>query len=383
MQSLEEFKQQEIQRIKEKNEAGILETQNAEFLIKLIQKTGNAKEVLQLVALGINYKRKGFHFDVRLEKSTRNISYLKRREDLSFSQEKLTHKLIIGDNYPALLNLLISYDNAITRDNLLSMLFARLTFLRELLCEDGVIFISIDDNEQANLKLLCDEIFGEGNFIENFIWIKNATKNLSKTTSNTHEYILCYAKDKSIAEQSSFFRIKKPVFDEVQAILAKATKDKLSKEQTTKMLKDFYKANKHLKGITLYEFVEFKEGRYQAYCISDISAPLATGKAATYELLHLITKKPCKIPATGWRFTQETMEKMIKENLIEFYENESKVPRVKRFLDSVGTNVMKSYIENFTDGKKELNRIFGESPFDNPKPTTPANNDSTGGYLAA
>lgn len=156
----------------------------------------------------------------------------------------------------------------------------------------------------------------------------------------------------------------------MQEILEKATKDNLSLEQTQKLLKNFYKENKHLKGISSYEFVEFREGRYQAYTISDISAPLSTGKAATYEILHPLTKKPCKTPATGWRFTSETMDKMIEQGLIEFYENESKVPRVKRFLDTVATNVMRSYFEDFTDGKKELNAIFKESPFDNPKPTT-------------
>ena len=310
--------------------------------------------------------------------------------------QEITHTLIIGDNYPALLNLLIryknkikviyidppygkddmgqfaetNYHNAITRDNLLSMLYPRLQLARELLKDDGVIFCSIDDRNQAYVKCLFDEVFGEGNFVCNFIWIKNSTKNLSKTTSNNHEYILCYAKNKSEVEQNEGFRLKKPGFDEVKALLARATQEKLSKEQTQKLLKDFYKANKHLKGITSYSSVEFKDGRYQAYTISDISAPKSTGKAATYEILHPLTKKPCKTPATGWRFTRETMDKMIAEGLIEFYESETKVPRVKRFLDSVETEVIKSYIEDFTDGKKELNSIFVECPFDNPKPTT-------------
>ena len=74
----------------------------------------------------------------------------------------------------------------------LTFMYPRLKLAYDLLTDDGVIFISIDEHEIENLLLLCNDIFGEDNFIENFIWIKNATKNLSKTTSTNHEYILCY-----------------------------------------------------------------------------------------------------------------------------------------------------------------------------------------------
>ena len=257
-----------------------------------------------------------------------------------------------------------------THSGWLSFMLPRLKLARDLLKEDGVIFISIDDNEQANLKLLCDEIFGEDNFIENFIWVKNATKNLSKTTSNNHEYILCYAKDKIIVEQSNYFKIKKPGLDEVREIVKKATQEKLSKEETQKMLLDFYKENPHLKGISQYKYVDYNNNSYKVYRISNISAPISTGKAATYEVLHPITKKPCKMPIAGWRFTRQSMDKMIKNNLIEFFDNETKVPQVKIFLDTVEKDIIKSNIEDFTDGKKELGRLFTDSPFDNPKPTT-------------
>ena len=67
--------------------------------------------------------------------------------------------------------------------------------------DDGVIFISIDDNEQANLKLLCDEVFGEDNLVDNFIWKKRKTQqNLSKWTASAHEYILMYAKSKELCK---------------------------------------------------------------------------------------------------------------------------------------------------------------------------------------
>lgn len=75
----------------------------------------------------------------------------------------------------------------------LNMIYPRLKVARDLLTDDGVIFISIDDNEQANLKKICDEIFGEDNFITSLIWAAGR-KNDSKYISVSHEYILCYVR---------------------------------------------------------------------------------------------------------------------------------------------------------------------------------------------
>lgn len=80
--------------------------------------------------------------------------------------------------------------------NWLNMMYPRLQLARELLTEDGVIFISIDDNEQSNLKLLCDDVFGEENFIADFIWKSKLGKvGTTSTVSATHEYIICYSKN--------------------------------------------------------------------------------------------------------------------------------------------------------------------------------------------
>lgn len=82
-----------------------------------------------------------------------------------------------------------------THSGWLSFMLPRLKLARDLLREDGVIFISIDDNEQANLKILCDEIFGEENFVGQIIWLKGNAQNDADTIQSNQEYILCYAKD--------------------------------------------------------------------------------------------------------------------------------------------------------------------------------------------
>lgn len=206
----------------------ILEPANAELLKKLIGKADTPDEAHDIAILGTTYKRTGFHFDKRLEPLGDTIHYFKKNEALSFQTDpsRPTHKLIIGDNYPALQNLLIqyrgrvnviyidppygkdsmgefaktNYQNAITRDNLLSMLYPRLLLAKQLLADDGVIFCSIDDRNQAYVKCLFDDVFEERNFVGMFMWYKSETPpNLSKKIKKNLEYILCYqkVKDKS------------------------------------------------------------------------------------------------------------------------------------------------------------------------------------------
>jgi len=171
----------------------ILEQSNFDLLKKLVEKADTLDEAIKIAELGTTYKRTGFHFDKRLEKQDNTISFFKKNSEISFETDKnaITHKLIVGDNYPALLNLLIeykgkidviyidppygkdnmgefaqtNYNNAITRDNLLSMLYPRLWLAKQLLSDEGVIFCSIDDKNQAYVKCLFDEVFEEKNFV--------------------------------------------------------------------------------------------------------------------------------------------------------------------------------------------------------------------------
>ena len=256
----------------------------------------------------------------------------------------------------------------------LNMMYPRLKLARDLLTDDGVIFISIDEHEVCNLQKLCDDIFGFENFIENFIWIKNSTKNLSKTTSTNHEYILCYSKNKSSIENKLIFKVRKPGIDEVNQIIEKANSEKWSVFQTEQKLKEFYKSRKDLKGISMYNKVELRKCEdseqkdYQLYTLSDLSAPNPIGSSNKYEVIHPKTGLPCKAPSRGWAFTRETMNKLIKENLIYFYDDEKKIPRYKRFLDNVENETTKSTFEDFYDGKKQLINLFdGKTLFPNSK----------------
>ena len=191
-----------------------------------IENADTLDEAIKIAELGTTYKRTGFHFDKRLERTSNTIAYFKKNEELSFTTDEnaLTHKLIIGDNYPALLNLLIeyrgkidviyidppygkdsmgsfaetNYDNAITRDNLLSMLYPRLYVAKQLLSDSGVIFCSIDDKNHAYVKCLFDEVFEESSFLFN---IPRQTKKGGKTTvtiASNNDYIIAYTESLDI-----------------------------------------------------------------------------------------------------------------------------------------------------------------------------------------
>ena len=222
-ETLKESRASLLADIDKRVEDHILEPTNAELLKKLIRQADDIDEAMMIAALGTTYKRTGFHFDKRLEKLGKDIRYFKKNESLSFHTDKKrpTHKLIIGDNYEALQNLLIeyrgrisviyidppygkdsmgefaqtNYENAITRDNLLSMLYPRLLLAKQLLADDGVIFCSIDDKNQAYVKCLFDEVFGENSFVASFLWKRTDTSpSLSNKVRKKMEYVLCYVK---------------------------------------------------------------------------------------------------------------------------------------------------------------------------------------------
>ena len=330
--------------------------------------------------------------------------YLSEREELKIlNDENAKHNILIeGDNYHALKLLQYTHagkidviyidppyntgkndfvynDRYVDKEDVyrhskwLNFIVCRLKLAKELLSEKGVILISIDENEYAQLKMICDDIFGEENYVENFVWVKNSTKNNSKTTSTNHEYILCYAKNvKTVKGILEMFRIKKEGIDEIRRIKNDFLKTDLTiysapNKELERVIRDFYRKNPHLKGISSYKWVD---EQYNIYASDNTSSPNGNGKI--FDVIHPITNKSCKIPNGGWRYSEEEFYNRINKNEIIFGKDENTVPRYKRFLEDVDTNVMKSIIFNNDDGEKELQNIFSlsKSPFNNPKPSS-------------
>lgn len=203
-----------------------------------------------------------------------------------------------------------------------NMIYSRLMLARNLLMEDGVIFISIDDNEQDNLKKICNEVFGASNFIAEFVIASNSSKNNSKFVSITHEYVICYAKEKDVLPAP-------------WAVLRNNT-DEFKKRATALMESGLgiESIHKELLSLTKYpRFYEFdhytyvdKRGPFRA---SDLTAP---GSKAYYDIIHPLTGKPCKTGTRGWAYSQEAMSDLIKTDYVLFGIDETVMPQLKNYL---------------------------------------------------
>lgn len=250
--------------------------------------------------------------------------------------------------------------------NWLSMMYPRLLLARQLLRDDGVIFISIDDHEAHNLRRLMDDIFGEENFIAQLVW-SGGRKNDSKLVSISHEYIICYVKDSShLNEQKKIWRQRKKGLDDIYAKYAELEKAGLSNQEMTAKLKTWYKelANSHpSKAHKHYNTIDDKG----VYFPADISWP--GGGGPKYDVLHPATKRPVKIPSRGWIYgSPERMKQAIEDNCVHFGEDENSVPCLKAYLKEKENQV--PYSVFYQDGRastKRLRTLMEADYFEHPK----------------
>lgn len=215
-----------------------------------------------------------------------------------------------------------------------SMIYPRLVLARNLLANDGVIFISIDDNEQENLKKICDEVFGEKNFIAQVIWERAyAPVNLKKHFSENHDYIICYAKDIDKAICNGLPR-------------ASEANDRYSNPDNDP--RGIWKSDN-----------------------------LSVGPIVQSKIYEIITPGGRKVlPPEGycWRLSKEKFKEFVKDNRIWFGKDGNNVPSIKRFLSEVKQSVTPMTIWKYSevghsqDAKQNLKKLFdGKSFFDYPK----------------
>ena len=208
----------------------------------------------------------------------------------------------------------------------LSMMYPRLKLARNLLTDDGVIFISIDDNEQANLKKLCDEIFGEENFVAQIVWERAyAPVNLKKHFSESHDYIVCYGKNINLSINNGLKR---------------------SEEADNRYLNPD----------------NDPRGVWQ-------SDNFSVGPAVESNIYKIISPSGREnYPPNGrsWRVSEEKFKEMLLDNRVWFGEDGNGVPRQKRFLSEVKNSITPMTIWKYTevghsqDATKKLKELFDE-----------------------
>ena len=248
----------------------------------------------------------------------------------------------------------------------LNMLYPRLKIAKNLLTDDGAIFISIDENEVNALKNICDEIFGRSNFVAELIWAAGR-KNDSKYISVSHEYILCYFRNSDfIKENKIIWRERKQGLDDIYTEYENLKKIYgTDYEQMTKEMKLWYKnlPDGHpAKDHSHYNRVDGKG----VYFPDNISWP--GGGGPKYEVLHPVTHKPVKVPSRGWLTNERTMKEWIEQGRVEFGKDENGVPTLKSYLKDREYTV--PYSVFYKDGRaasKRLATLMGDKVFENPK----------------
>ena len=248
----------------------------------------------------------------------------------------------------------------------LNMIYPRVKVARDFLTEDGVIFISIDENEVENLKRLCDEIFGAKNFIAELIW-SAGRKNDSKYISVSHEYILCYFRNADyIKENKIIWREKKQglkdIYTEYERLKKLHGTDFKAIEKDLKVwfkaLPDGHPAKDH----SHYNRVDTRG----IFFADNISWP--GGGGPKYEVLHPITGKPVTVPSRGWITNKENLQRWIDDDRVLFGETEKNVPTIKAYLKEREFAV--PYSVFYKDGRaasKRLATLMGDKMFENPK----------------
>ncbi|MEI7587333.1 site-specific DNA-methyltransferase [Runella sp.] len=248
--------------------------------------------------------------------------------------------------------------------NWLNMMYSRLLIARQLLKEDGVIFISIDDNEMHHLRKVCDEVFGEENWLGTIIW-KNATDNNPTQIAIEHEYLVVYSKQKDLIDAEWKSKIS-DVKDVLVNIGNKFIEHNDSLTKLVSQYNDWYRIHKsELWPLDRYKYID-TGGVYTGS--QSVHNPGKEGYR--YDVIHPKTQKPCKQPLLGYRFPKETMSKLIEEGRILYGEDETKIIELKVYAHEF-EDKLSSIIElDGRTGSYDLRDVFPDSQriFTNPKP---------------
>ena len=242
----------------------------------------------------------------------------------------------------------------------LTFMYPRLVLAKRLLNDNGVIFISIDSNEQATLREIQEEIFGENQFIAEIVRNTNSSKNNSLFISTSHDYCLVYGKDRQSLEKKYAER-KWSVYKNNISEYLKRVKDLQNSGLTNNEISD------ELKQLTKYpRFIDFtnywyidKRGLYRKDNIGGV-------KNGNMEpLYNPITKKNDPVPPNGYRYSPEKLKELVKEDRIHFHTDGS-LPAVKRYLNENLKQRPKAIMSDDQRPDDKLLKSF-KTPFSNPK----------------
>lgn len=312
---------------------------------------------------------------------------------------------------------LIPYKNSYRHSSWGTLMRDRLAAIRPLASQDGAIFVSIDKTERTILEHALDSVFGRENRIEELVWAMNTTNSQVPNYSTNHEYVEVYAKHRpTVEKEQSMFREPKPGYEEVMALISALNPDyppiKVIEDEIKKLYKkhiaeyreeiesqgldwETEKKNDPWKGLYNYCHAEYRDSKgiyvseseaterkahIWVWQEDNTSMPASKQAESTrdpnhknyrfYNPPHPITGKPCPHPKSGWKFPYDaddnspdrrSLVSLDKDYRIAWGEDEKKVPRIKRMLHEVETNIGKSVFQDYSDGEKQTSALFGKS----------------------
>jgi len=247
----------------------------------------------------------------------------------------------------------------------LGMMYQRLRIARNLMAPTGVVAISIDDAETANVLHLCYEIFGESNFVGTVIW-KNATDNNPTNIAIEHESIHVFARNKSDLEG-----VWKSTVSDVKEVLLRIGNELVEmypddKDALQTAYTNWFRENRAQLGpLDRYRYID-NGGVYTGS--QSVHNPGKEGYR--YDVLHPATGMPCKQPLMGYRFPEETMLRLLSEQRILFGEDESKIIELKVYATEFEDKLSSVFELDGRSGPYDLETLFseGRKVFSNPKP---------------
>ena len=247
----------------------------------------------------------------------------------------------------------------------MNMMYPRLYLAKNLLRRDGVILISIDDNEIDNLRKICNEVFGEENFIGVIVW-KGATDNNPTQIAREHEYVVCYARSKYSAPQAW----KNRTADAKRALVIEFNRlreqnPEASVDELRVHIRNFIKTHKEALGtLTHYDRVDAR-GLFTGS--RKVHNPKPGGHR--YDVIHP-NGKVCTPPINGYRYPEATMRELIASGRILFGEDETQIIQIKEYLEDYEGKLSSVVVLDSRTGSNELTSLFGrQKVFPSPKPS--------------
>ncbi|MBF0181508.1 MAG: site-specific DNA-methyltransferase [Magnetococcales bacterium] len=245
----------------------------------------------------------------------------------------------------------------------LNMMYPRLKLARNLLAPDGCLFISIDEREYSNLRTVCCDIFGEENIVGTVVW-RNVTDNNPTNVATEHEYVLVVARGKEAIESQW-----KTATSDIKDMLLRVGSDLTSKfegDELQAAYQTWFREHKSELGpLDRYKYID-ADGVYTGS--QSVHNPGREGYR--YNVLHPVTGKPCKQPLMGYRFPEETMNRLLDEGKVLFGEDETKIIELKVYAADFKEKLPSVFEMDGRLGAYDLRDDFPDEGkiFNNPKP---------------